>query len=55
MPYNFEKFNFEDGVLIMISNDTPISGKKCIVRKLPCSLIWKRHAAVDPKDDDKLM
>jgi hypothetical protein len=51
---NFEKFDFEDGVLIMISNDTPISGKKCIIRKLPCGLIWKRHAAVDPKDDDKL-
>jgi hypothetical protein len=54
---NFQEFNFEDkdGVLIMISNDTPINGKKCIIRKLPCSLIWKRHAAVDPKDDYKLI
>jgi hypothetical protein len=51
---NFENFNFDDGVLIMISNDTPLNGKKCIVKKLPTKLIWKRHAAVDPKDDHKL-
>jgi len=51
---DFEKFNLEEGVLIMISNDTPLNGKKCIIKKLPCELIWKRHAAVDPKDDDKL-
>jgi hypothetical protein len=51
---NFENFDFDDGVLIMISNDTPIKGKKCIIKKLPCGLIWKRHAAVDPCDDDKL-
>ena len=51
---NFENFNLEEGLLIMISNDTPLNGKKCILKKLPCDLIWKRHAAVDPKDDDKL-
>ena len=51
---DFEQFNFEDGLLIMISNNTPLNGKKCMIKKLPCELIWKRHAAVDPKDDDKL-
>ena len=38
----------------MISNETPLEGKKCISRDLPCNLIWKRHAAVDPRDDHKL-
>jgi len=50
----FESFNFEEGMLIMISNDTPILGKKIIIKKCPCNLIWKRHAAVDPRDDYKL-
>ena len=50
----YKDFNFEDGLIIFISNSTPISGKKCFIKKLPCDLIWKRHAAVDPKDDDKL-
>jgi hypothetical protein len=50
----YKDFNFEDGLLIFISNDTPICGKKCFIKKLPCNLIWKRHAAVDPKDDDKI-
>jgi hypothetical protein len=48
---NFENFNLNDGMLIIISNDTPINGKKCIIKKLPCDLIWKRHAAVDPRDE----
>jgi hypothetical protein len=51
---NFKDFDLENGILIMISNDTPLDGKKCIIKKLPCELIWKRHAAVDPKDDYKL-
>ena len=51
---DFEKFDFEDGNLILVSNDIPIYGKKCIVKKLPCNLVWKRHAAIDPKDDCKL-
>jgi hypothetical protein len=51
---DFEKFNLEEGLLIMISNDTPLLGKKCIIKKLPADLIWKRHAAVDPRDDYKL-
>ena len=51
---DFNNFNFDEGVLIMISNETPIKGKKCIIKKLPCDLLWKRHAAVDPNDDDKL-
>ena len=50
----YNDFNFEDGLIIMISNDTPINGKKCFIKKLPYKLNWKRHAAVDPKDDDKL-
>lgn len=51
---NFNNFNFEEGRLIFISNKTPLNGKKCFVKELPCNLIWKRHAAVDPRDEDKL-
>ena len=50
----FVDYNFNEGTLMMISNDTPIHGKKCSSRKLPCKLLWKRHAAVDPRDDHKL-
>ena len=39
----------------MISNETPLRGKKCITRDLPCKLIWKRHAAVDPREEHKLI
>ena len=38
----------------MISNETPLNGKKCITKELPCKLVWKRHAAVDPRDEHKL-
>jgi hypothetical protein len=38
----------------MISNKTPLNGKKCITKELPCKLVWKRHAAVDPRDEHKL-
>ena len=51
----YDKINFEDGKLIMISNETPLNGKKVKISNLPCELIWKRHAAVDPRDDDKLL
>lgn len=51
---DFDKFDFNSGTLIMISNETPLNDKKVIKRELPCSLIWKRHAAVDPRDEHKL-
>lgn len=51
---DFNSFDFNNGNLIMISNETPLSGKKHITRELPCKLIWKRHAAVDPRDEHKL-
>ncbi len=51
---DFDSFDFNNGNLIMISNETPLSGKKHITRELPCRLIWKRHAAVDPRDEHKL-
>ena len=51
----FKDFDFSEGTLMMISNDTPLNGKKCISRKLPCKLIWKRHAAVDPRDEHKII
>ena len=47
----YDKLNFKEGKLIMISNEVPIKGRKCITRDLPCKLIWKRHAAVDPRDE----
>jgi hypothetical protein len=50
----YDKMNFEEGKLIMISNITPLNGKKVKILNLPCELVWKRHAAVDPRDDDKL-
>tara|TARA_B100000965_G_scaffold398089_1_gene415632 strand:+ start:15092 stop:15766 length:675 start_codon:yes stop_codon:yes gene_type:complete len=48
---DFEKFNFKEGTFQMISNKTPVKGRKSIIKELPCSLIWKRHAAVEPKDE----
>ena len=51
---DFDSFDFKNGSLMMISNDTPINGKKCILKELPCRLTWKRHAAVDPRDEHKL-
>jgi len=50
----YDNIDFEEGKLIMISNTTPLNGKKIKISNLPCELIWKRHAAVDPRDDDKL-
>lgn len=51
---DFDNFDFNNGTFIMISNTTPLNGKKCITKELPCNLIWKRHAAVDPRDEHKL-
>jgi len=51
---DFDSFDFNKGNLIMVSNETPLNGKKCITKELPCQLIWKRHAAVDPRDEHKL-
>lgn len=51
---DFDKFDFNNGTLLMISNETPLQGKKIIQKSLPCNLIWKRHAAVDPRDEEKL-
>lgn len=48
---DYENLNFKEGKLIMISNEVPIKGRKCVTRDLPCKLIWKRHAAVDPRDE----
>jgi len=49
---DFENFNFEEGTFQMISNKTPVKGRKSLIKELPCSsLIWKRHAAVEPKDE----
>ena len=49
---NFKNFNFEEGVFQLISNKTPVKGRKSIIKDLPCSsLLWKRHAAVEPNDE----
>lgn len=50
----FDSLKVNEGTLILISNETPLNGKKCITKELPCNLIWKRHAAVDPRDEHKL-
>ncbi len=51
---DYEKLNFNDGKITFISNETPLNGKKCITKDLPCFLTWKRHAAVDPREEEKL-
>jgi hypothetical protein len=51
---DYEDIDFENGTLLMISNKTPLNGRKCITKPLPSKLIWKRHAAVDPRDDHLL-
>jgi len=50
----FDSLKVNEGTLILISNETPLNGKKCVTKELPCTLIWKRHAAVDPRDEHKL-
>tara|TARA_B110000977_G_scaffold116766_1_gene150859 strand:+ start:30139 stop:30774 length:636 start_codon:yes stop_codon:yes gene_type:complete len=51
---DYEDIDFDNGHLLMISNETPLEGRKCISKILPCKLIWKRHAAVDPRDEHLL-
>ena len=48
---DYKEFDFNNGTLLMLSNETPLNGRKCITKPLPCKLIWKRHAAVDPRDE----
>ena len=50
----YAEINFNTGTILMISNETPLNGRKCITKPLPCKLIWKRHAAVDPRDEHLL-
>ena len=53
---SYDKFNFEEGTFIMISNKTKFYGRKIISKDLPCNhLVWKRHAAVDPRDEEQLL
>lgn len=51
---DYKDFDFKNGTLLMLSNETPLNGRKCITKPLPCKLIWKRHAAVDPRDEHLL-
>jgi hypothetical protein len=51
---NYTDIDFNNGTLLMLSNETPLNGRKCITKPLPCKLIWKRHAAVDPRDEHLL-
>jgi len=51
---DYAEINFNTGTILMISNETPLNGRKCITKPLPCKLIWKRHAAVDPRDEHLL-
>jgi len=48
---NINNLDLKNGKLEFISNETPYEGKKHIIKELPCRLIWKRHAAVDPRYD----
>jgi hypothetical protein len=51
----YDSLNLKEGKLTIISNKTPLNIKKCITRDLPCSsLIWKRHAALDPSEEIEL-
>lgn len=52
----FKEFNFEEGTFKMISNKTPLNVRKLITKNLPSeSLVWKRHAAVDPRDEHEIL
>lgn len=51
---DYEDIDFKNGTILMLSNETPLNGRKCITKPLPCNLIWKRHAAVDPRDEHLL-
>jgi len=50
-----DEFNYEEGTFQIISNMTPLNGRKSFVKELPCEVLnWKRHAAVDPRDESSL-
>ena len=51
---DYQDIDFNNGTLLMLSNETPLNGRKCITKPLPCKLLWKRHAAVDPRDEHLL-
>lgn len=51
---DYDDIDFNNGTLLLLSNETPLNGRKCITKPLPCKLIWKRHAAVDPRDEHLL-
>jgi len=51
---DYQDIDFNNGTLLMLSNETPLNGRKCITKLLPCKLLWKRHAAVDPRDEHLL-
>jgi hypothetical protein len=51
---NINNLDLNCGTLEFISNETPFEGNKHIVKELPCRLNWKRHAAVDPRNDKDL-
>ena len=51
---NIDNLDLKNGTLEFISNETPYEGIKHITKELPCRLIWKRHAAVDPRNDVKI-
>jgi len=51
---DIDTFDFENDKFYMITNDTPIVGVKFLIKDPMKQLIFKRHAAVDPRDLDKL-
>jgi len=50
----FKNFDFEKDELTFVTNNTPVSGVKLIRKDPKTRLMFKRHAAVDPRDLDKL-
>ena len=46
----FEKLIDDNDKLYMITNDTPISGVKLLIKDPTKYIIFKRHASVDPRD-----
>lgn len=51
---NIDSFDFINEKLYMITNNTPISGIKLLIKDPSCELLFKRHAAVDPRDFEQL-
>ena len=46
--------DLNNGYLEFVSNSIEGIGRKLIKKELPCRLIWKRHAAVDPIEERKM-